>query len=155
MTREQAKIYVKLSKEDLKELAPRLLNHYDFLKAFAEGVEIEEKCEFGWVKTTNPEFYEYSQYRFKKPVVTGNKPLPPLNWTPDIGESYYFVNISSRENNVMTTVRDNTVWSEAAFQDRAKLGNVFKDRNSAEQAFQVVLETLENIHSCKTTDLCY
>lgn len=148
MTREQAKVYVKLTEKDLLSIRPSLCKHYEYLKAFAEGIEIEEKFEFGWAKALDPEFYDYCQYRIikKAPEIVQHK----LSWTPNPGECYYFINISADESNVMLTKRTTDPWSESVFQQRAKIGNVFMERSQAERAFLTIVELLKSLHSCKT-----
>lgn len=147
MTREQAKVYAKLSKEDLESIRPSLGQHYEFLKAYANGEDVEEKFEFGWGKAMDPEFYEYSQYRIKKaPEVKKHS----LNWIPQVGQAYYFINISAVQDNVQVSVRSDAIWSEEAFQERAKNFNIFKDMASATTAYLTIKELLKSLHSCKT-----
>lgn len=70
MTREQAKIFLKLSKYDLGIINPGYADNYEILKAFADGSKVEGLCEESgkWEELDNPPFRDFGlifEYRVK------------------------------------------------------------------------------------------
>lgn len=91
MTREQAKIYAKLSREDIEKIDKGFAEHYDVLCAFAAGKEIEVRYtdDDDWRDSgEDPDFIDELalQYRVKP---SAEHPAEP--WKPKDGETYFFV----------------------------------------------------------------
>lgn len=67
MTRVQAKIYTELSHKDVEQIDKGLAEHYDLIRAFANGVEIEyfDFTLEDWFSTNDPAFGSHFKYRVK------------------------------------------------------------------------------------------
>lgn len=66
MDREQAKIWSRLSKDDLQIIAQvGLAKHYDNLVHFANGGNVEYEATWGWVIAKSPMFSYAVKYRIK------------------------------------------------------------------------------------------
>lgn len=66
MTREQAQVYAKMSREDIAKIDTGYERHYNVLRAFADGKEIEIESKTGtWYACDEPVFSAYSNYRIK------------------------------------------------------------------------------------------
>jgi len=104
MNREQAKIWAKLSEEELKAIERYdLAKHYAVLKHYASGGDVEVLGEDPdeWIKTTFPSFTYEFKYRkkpriyrlFGKIEVVGE---PPLTEEPKLESAAWFLSISTR-----------------------------------------------------------
>lgn len=90
MTREQAKIYTKLSREDLKKICKGFEKHYDVFCAFANGAKIEMSFGDGrWEPNNDPAFHEVREYRVKP-----SEEQPVGLWKPKEDEFFFYVDIS-------------------------------------------------------------
>lgn len=135
MTREEAQVYAKLSMEDLAKINKGYAKHYDVLCAYANGAEIELKCDEGdkWVKTNNyPFFHESLEYRIKP-----SDSQPTERWKPKRGDCYYIL----EEYGDVSIVNFIDSRMDAS---RINFGNCFQTRKEAETARERVRAALNN-----------
>jgi hypothetical protein len=101
MNREQAKVWAKLTPEDLRLLGyTALAEHYEILKAYADGKTIQHKHISGeWSDTKELHLYSHKEYRVKPDkytlfgiVIEGEVPLKE---PPNIGDTIYVLNLHS------------------------------------------------------------
>ena len=86
MTREQAQVYAKLSKEDIAKIDCGYEKHYEVLCAFANGAEIQmEEGGWKWTDISEPYFYYSCEYRVKPTVETAEP------WKPKKDEEFFFL----------------------------------------------------------------
>lgn len=141
MNRNEAKIWAKLSREELKEIGKiEYEKHYDFICAFGSGAEIESKHIEGtkWVEDNYPEFRGYMEYRVKP---SAEKPAEP--WNPKNGEYYFFL---SYDGEVIQSH-----WNGSRCDIRSfEMGNCFRTRSDAEAARERVRAALKGETVSKT-----
>lgn len=85
MNREQAKIWAKIPRKELKIIAPNIDKHFDVLRAYANGKEIEVKDLRDWHDIEDPNFNENFEYRVKQDNDKSPKPYKLRN-----GDTYFF-----------------------------------------------------------------
>lgn len=134
MTREEAQVYVKLSREDLAKINSGYAKHYDTICAFANGEEIEtfsiESNE--WYAVEDATFNYVSKYRVKSNDVE----QPTGQWKPKWGEQYFCIYGSG---NVIGVNFHN----ETIDNDHVSFGNCFRTREEAEAARERVRAALK------------
>lgn len=89
MTREQARTFLKLSKDDLEKINCGYAKHYEILKSFAYGDVVEGLVEEPdkWKELDDPTFNFQFKYRVKP-----SAEQPAETWKPEIGEEFFIVN---------------------------------------------------------------
>lgn len=134
MTREEAQIYVKLSREDISKINKGYAKHYNVLCAYASGEEIELKdYESGkWVVINNyPFFHESLEYRIKP-----SDSQPAERWKPKRGDCYYILD-EYGDVNIVNFIDSSMDAS------RINFGNCFQTRKEAESAMERVRAALK------------
>lgn len=135
MTREEAQVYVKLSREDLAKINSGYAKHYDTICAFANGEEIEafsiESKE--WYAVEDATFNYVSKYRVKSNDVE----QPTERWKPKRGDCYFILDECGDVNivNFIDSIIDDS---------RIKFGNCFQTRKEAEVVRERVRAALNN-----------
>lgn len=134
MTREEAQVYAKLSREDLMKINNGYAKHYDMICAFANGEEIEafsvELKE--WYTVDDATFNYVSKYRVKpKDVDQSSEP-----WKSKYGEQYFCIYGSGKV--IGVNFHDETIDN-----DRVSFGNCFRTREEAEAARERVRAALK------------
>lgn len=67
MNRKQAKIYTKLSREELASLKKGYGDCFELIRAFANGAIVELNLDDGrWVEVSDPTFHSADDYRLAK-----------------------------------------------------------------------------------------
>ena len=134
MTREQAQVYAKLSRDDLEKLDNGYVKHYDTLCAFANGEEIEVKYSdtAEWFTTELPYFYPERDYRVKP-----SEAQPAEPWKPKNGDSYFVVD----EFGEICEIEFNNYEANDKHID---FGNCFRTSEEAEEARGRVRAALRN-----------
>lgn len=140
MTREQAQIYIKLSREDLKNIRKGFDKHYDILVAFANGASIQfkyskdfyEGVNNHWTESNDPEFDFDLEYRVKP-----SDAQTAEQWKPKKGETYFVVD----EFGEVCEIEFNNYESNDS---HIEFGNYFRTRAEAEAARERVLKALRN-----------
>lgn len=127
VNREQAKIWTSISREELAVIQPTLSNHYDILRAYADGEEIESRdpmdysCGWKQEKVDRIFFHDSLKYRVKQKV-----DKPSDRWIPKEGETYFYVSTCL---NVIMTKHEN---SDGISGDLVRVHNCFQTREVAE-----------------------
>lgn len=118
MTREQAKILSKLSKKDLEKINYGYAKHYEILKAFADGAEIEINIDGAWRIVDIPNFEPVNEYRLN----------PNGPWKPKDGETFFTIYLDGDI--------EEEEWDEEEkwHKDLFKLGLCYRTREEAEAA---------------------
>ena len=134
MTREQAQVYAKLSKEDIAKIAPQIDKHYETFLAFANGKEIEcfDNATKIWLDCESPNFFEYCEYRVKPE----NAEQSSAPWKPKKGEEFFFLD---SDMSIISTIFYGVPSYECLF----SIGNCFRTRKEAEAARERVLSVLK------------
>lgn len=133
MTREQAKIYAKISREDLEKIDNGYAEHYYVLCAYANGEEIEVSRETNrWEAEKYPAFIEDFNYRVKPNM----QPAEP--WKPKNGDEYFCVCSSGEVGEVYFD--DVNFTTDKKYID---FGNYFRTREEAEAARERVRAALK------------
>ena len=147
MTREQAQVYAKLSREDIEKIDKGYAKHYDMLCAFANGEEIEEKHRYtmNWFTTELPYFYPERDYRVKPSAEQRAEKLKPKK-----GEKLFYV---SAFGIVKPFEFDGSIESNIIID----FGNYFRTREEAEAARERVFsainkETLSKMETVESLD---
>lgn len=121
MTREQARIYAKLSREDLGKINKGFDKHFDVLCAYANGAKVEMSDGEVWIQTDNPVFRDVTKYRVKP----AKEAKAAGAYKPKDGEHYYYV--SDHGSVIHTVCLDEEQIHEARFYFR----NCFKTQEEA------------------------
>ena len=133
MTRVQAKIYAELSSKDVEQIDKGFAEHYDLIRAFANGAEIEyfDFTLEDWFSTNDPAFGFDFKYRVK-PIGAARSSEP---WKPKRGDCYYILDEYGDVNivNFIDSIMDAS---------RIKFGNYFQTRKEAEAARERVRAAL-------------
>ncbi len=86
MDRETVKKVVDIIEKDICEKKFGIAKHWEVIKAFAKGANIQVETLGGWVDEKEPHFYEDCHYRVK--------PEAPQNrWRADFDECYWRVEL--------------------------------------------------------------
>ncbi len=132
MTREQAQVYAKISREELKIINEGYDKHYDELCAYAAGAEIEFFNGLGkWVSIKEPSFNKDEAY-YVKP--SAEQPAKP--WKPKFGDEYFLITFDGK---IKTTKWFYPPTDEMIF----NFGNCFKTYEEAEEARERVRAALK------------
>lgn len=135
MNRKQARIYSKLTKEEVKELRPNFNTEcYEIMKAFAAGAQVT----FMDVIRDTPTFdFSKSEYQIlpEAHIVNGREVPMPLRVKPMSGEEFWVIN---------NTSVFRTVWGDSSVDNRLfKLGNFFATEKDAQANFNAMWKVEE------------
>lgn len=86
MNREQAKIWAKIPRKELKIIAPNIDKHFDVLRAYANGKEIEVKDLENWYDIEDPSFERNEEYRVKPSNDQSSE-----SYMPRYGDMYFII----------------------------------------------------------------
>ena len=134
MTRVQAKIYAELSRKDIEQIDKGLAEHYDLIRAFSNGAEIEyfDFTLEDWFSTNDPAFWFHFKYRVK-PNDAAQSSEP---WKPKRGDCYYILD-EYGDVNIVNFIDSSMDAS------RINFGNCFQTRKEAEAARERVRAALK------------
>lgn len=144
MNRNEAKIWTKLSREELREIGKiGYEKHYDFICAFGSGAEIESKHIEGtkWVEDNSPDFFDYMEYRVKQSAQTAEQ------WKPQTGEKFFCV---CGDGEVCLVDFEENFENDKEYVD---FGNCFRTREEAEAARERVRAALKGETVSKTENV--
>ena len=148
VNREQAKIWTSIPREKLAVIQPTLSKHYDILRAYADGEEIESRdpvdsCGWKQEKADRVFFHESLEYRVKPNDATQLSET----WKPKYGEQCFYIYGSG---NVIGVNFHN----ESIDNDHISFGNCFRTREEAEAARERVRAALKNetVYKMKTVE---
>lgn len=135
MTREQAQVYVKLSREDIEKIDSGFAKHYDILCAYATGSEIQmEENDGKWIDIDNPHFCYSCNYRVNPGDAEQLTDVSKLGeeratkpWKPKNGEVFFYLTGYGAEN---STEWDGDRFCYLLFD----LGNCFRNSEEVESA---------------------
>lgn len=85
MTREIAKQLVTVIEQGLCEKQHGIAKHWELIKKFADGANIQLETYNGWIDIEDPDFQQDYCYR--------EKPEPPKRWRADFDECYWRVEL--------------------------------------------------------------
>lgn len=144
MTREEAKIYAKLSREDVAKLNSEFGIHYDIICSFANGVKIESKHPEAtkWNEEDCPEFRSFMEYRVKETEIEANTAEP---WKPRDGDTAFFIGTYGE-----IYVGCFQTYEPVGDTKRLDFGNCFRTRAEAETACERVRAALKGSTISKT-----
>lgn len=137
MTREKAKIYAKLSREEFNEIFDGGLLNYDLICAYSKGAQIQviSPKSKEWIDDNDPEFCAKSSYRVKP----GN--LKDVDqWKPKIKDTYFYL---SGQGTIIESEWLNEIIDKAVF----KIGNCFRTRHEAELARYRMISALKDVQN--------
>lgn len=86
MNREQAKIWAKIPREELKIIAPNIDKHFDVIRAYVNGAKIEVKDLCNWYDIEDPGFGENEEYRVKPSNDQSSE-----SYKPNYGDMYFII----------------------------------------------------------------
>lgn len=149
VNREQAKIWTSISREELSVIQPTLSNHYDILRAYADGEEIESRdpmdysCGWKREKVDRIFFHDSLKYRVK-PNDAAQSSEP---WKPKYGERCFYIYGSGKVIGV-------NFHNELIDNDHVSFGNCFHTQEEAEAALERVRAALKNetVYKIKTVE---
>lgn len=132
VNREQAKIWASIPREKLAMIQPTLSKHYDILRAYADGEEIESRdpvdsCGWKQERVDRIFFHDSLKYRVKQKV-----DKPSDRWIPKEGETYFYISSCL---NVIMMKHEN---SDGISGDLVRVHNCFQTREVAEAAAERV-----------------
>ena len=130
MDRTEAKAWAEISQEKLKIIQPNLAKHYEVLKAYADGCEIQYRVGGLWFDCNSPEFDVNTDYTIKPKLQEGSK-----MWAPRFCDIYYFIT-------ELGDVVEARSGDDCYDKKRIKFNNYFRSRGEAEFASKRIRETL-------------
>lgn len=138
MTREQAQVYAKMSREDIAKIDNGYAKHYDVLRAFANGEEIQLQINGErWADIDEAYFCYSCEYRVKERESGANTDEP---WKPKDGRTYFFICADGDIKYADFRENDNV---DPFHLGRIELGNCFRTRAEAEEARERVKVALK------------
>ena len=148
MNREQAKVYAKLSREDIEKIDKELIDkgyskHYDVLCAYSNGAEIEVARRTNhWESEKYPAFLEDFEYRVKPENAEQSSTL----WKPKQDEEFFFLD---SDMSVISTI----FYGVPSYENLFSFGNCFRTREEAEAARERVRAALKGETVSKTENV--
>lgn len=144
MTREQAQVYAKLSREDIAKIDSGFAKHYDVLCAYATGLKIQMVENDGkWIDIYNPHFCYSCEYRVNPgnvehltEVLKPGENQPTKQWKPKNGEVFFYLTGYGAEN---WTEWDGDSFCYLLF----NLGNCFRNSEEVDSARERIRSTLK------------
>ena len=144
MTREQAKIYAKLSREDIEKIDKGYAEHYDVICAFAAGKEIEVRYtdDDDWRDSgEDPDFFDELKLQYRVKPCEAKQAEP---WKPKDDEKFFCV---CGNGEVCSVAFDENFEADKEYLD---FGNCFRTREEAEAARERVRAALKGETVSKT-----
>lgn len=127
MTRETAKQLINVIEQGLCSKEYGIADHWELIKKFADGAEIQVETYNGWADVEEPEFEEGYCYRVK--------PEPSNRWRADCGETYWCVKLLT---SFPCNVYEDKDYQQG-FHDRCyERGNYFKNKEEAQMVANLI-----------------
>lgn len=119
MTKETAKQLINVIEQGLCEKQHGIAKHWELVKKFADGAEIQIETYDGWVDIKAPGFQEDFCYR--------EKPEPPKRWRADVNKNYWHI-----AQLVFPHVKKDIDFRKELSDWRYKMGNYFETEKEAQ-----------------------